>query len=94
MIKQYEVDDTVGDYLIFSDEATFHLAGKVKKKNVYIWATELSHIIVQVICDLPKVNMFFGVSKTKVHDPFSFAEATVSHTTYLDILEQWLWPHL
>jgi hypothetical protein len=94
MIKQCEVDEVVGDYPIFSDETTFHLAGKVNKKNIHIWGTEQSHVVVQVICNLPKVNMFFAVSKTKVHASFFFAEATFSHKTYLDVLEQWLWPKL
>jgi hypothetical protein len=90
MSKQCEIDKAVGDYLMFTDEATFCLAGKVNKKNIHIWGTEQSHVVVQVICDLPKVNMFFAVSKTKVHGPFFFAEATVGHKTYLDMLEQWL----
>jgi hypothetical protein len=35
MVKQYEVDEVVTDYLIFSDEATFHQAEKVNK-NIHI----------------------------------------------------------
>lgn len=89
-----EVDEAVGDYLVLSDDATFHLAGKVNKRNIHLWGTEQSHVVVQVICDLPKVTMFFPVSKTKVHGPFFFAEATISHKTYLNILEQWLRPQL
>jgi hypothetical protein len=87
-----EVDETFGDYLVFSDEATFHLSGKLNKKDVRIEGTEQPHVTVQVICDLPKVNAFCAVSKTKVYGPFFSAEATVTSSTYPDMLEPCLWP--
>jgi hypothetical protein len=51
--------------------------------------TEKLHVTVQDFRDLPKANVFSAMSKTKVHGPFS-VEATVSSTTYLDMLEQWI----
>ena len=33
-------DDTFLSHLIFSDEATFHLSGKVNRHNVRIWGLQ------------------------------------------------------
>jgi hypothetical protein len=33
MIDQFEIDETFGDCLIFSDESTFKLSGKAKMKK-------------------------------------------------------------
>lgn len=38
--------------------------------------------------------MFRVLSKAMVYGHFFFAEATATCITYLDILEQWLWPQL
>jgi putative effector of murein hydrolase LrgA (UPF0299 family) len=38
--------------------------------------------------------MFCSMSKTKVYGPFFNVGATVAVMTYLDMLEQWLWPQL
>ena len=69
--------------LIFCDEATFHISGKVNGHNVRIWGTEQ-----------PKVNVFCAVSREKVHGPFFFTEATVTGDSFLDMLENWLLPQL
>jgi hypothetical protein len=63
----------------FSDEATFHISGKVNKHNVRIWGTEQSHAQIERQRDSPKVNVFCAVSREKVHDLFFFPEATVTY---------------
>lgn len=80
------------DYVVFSDESTFHLSGHVNTNNVRIWGSENLHEMVQVQRDSPKINVFCAVSRRKVYGPFFFGEATVTGTSYLDPLEQWLFP--
>ena len=58
--------------LIFGDESTFHLSGKVNKHNVRIWGTENPRELVQYLRDSPKVNVFCAVSHTEVYGPFFF----------------------
>jgi hypothetical protein len=70
-------EDRFSQKLIFSDEVTFHVYGKVNRHNVRIWGTENSHATVEHICDSPKVNVFFAVSSCKVYGSFFFAEPTV-----------------
>ena len=64
--------------LIFCDEATFHISGKVNGHNVCVWGTEQSHAQIEHQHDSPKVNVFCAVSHEKVHGPFFFTEATVT----------------
>jgi hypothetical protein len=42
-------EDCFPGNLIFSDEATFHLHGKVNRHNVRIWGTEKPHVAIEHI---------------------------------------------
>ncbi|GFY14798.1 uncharacterized protein TNCV_648411 [Trichonephila clavipes] len=44
--------------LVFTDEATFHLCGKVKRHNLRFCGTEKVHVTVEHQRDSPKVNGF------------------------------------
>ena len=56
-----ENDDGLLAKIIFSDEATFHLSGKVKKYNVKIWGSENRHATLEVEHDSPKLNVLYAV---------------------------------
>jgi hypothetical protein len=79
---------------VFSDEACFHLSGKVNRHNVRIWGMENPRATVQHIRDSPKVNLFCATASRKVYGPFFFAEKSVSGFAYLDMLQLWLLPQL
>lgn len=89
-----ELDENVTNKLVFSDEACFHLSGKVNRHNLRIWGTEKPHETIQHERDSPKVNVFCAISKKSVYGPFFFAENTVQGPAYLDMLEAWLFPQL
>lgn len=80
--------------LIMSDEASFHLNGRVNKHNCRIWGEENPRIFNEFERDTPKLNVWCGVSKTKVYGPFFFQEKTVNGACYTDMLEQFLYPQL
>jgi hypothetical protein len=80
--------------ILFSDEATFHTCGKVNQHNCCIWADEKPPNFLEWEQDTPKVNVWLGMTQSKVYGPFFFAEATVTGTVYLDMLEQFLEPQL
>jgi len=46
-------EDGFFERLIFSDECTFHMCGKVNKHNVRIWGTENPKSVVEVVHDPP-----------------------------------------
>jgi hypothetical protein len=80
--------------LIFSDEATIHLYVKVNRHNVRIWGTENPHATIKHIRNSPKLNVFCAISKEKGYGQFFFSESTVTGTSYLDMMQEWLMPHL
>jgi hypothetical protein len=71
---------------MFSDEATFHVSGKVNKQNVRIWESENPHATVEHIRDSPKVNVWCGLLHYRLIGSFVFAVATVTSRNYLDML--------
>ena len=83
-------EDGFDDRLVFSDEATFHLIGKVNKHNTRIWGTEHRHLTLEHVRDSPKVNVFCAISKKRVYGLFFFEETTVNSEAYLDMLQNWL----
>ena len=70
-----ELDENVTNKLVFSDEACFHLSGKVNRHNLRIWGTEKPHETIQHERDSPKVNVFCAISKKSVYGPF-FSQKT------------------
>ena len=83
-------EDGFDDRLVFSDEATFHLTGKVSKSNTRIWGTEHPHLTLEHVRDSPKVNVFYAISKKSVYGLFFFEGTTVNSKAYLDMLQKWL----
>jgi hypothetical protein len=94
MLNRLEEDNLFLDKIVFSDEVTFHLSGKVNRHNLIIWRSQNPHQVVEHVRDSPKVNVFCAVSRTQVYGPFFFAEATVTGHEYLDMLEHFLVPQL
>ena len=65
----YGDDDNFLKRLLFSDEVTFYVSGKVNKQNVRIWETEKPHRIVENERDSPKTNMFCAISTSFLIEP-------------------------
>jgi hypothetical protein len=80
--------------IFFSDEATFHTFGKISRHNCRIWADEKPPNFLEWERDTPKVNVWLGMTQSKVCGPFFFAEAAVTGLLYLDMFEQFLEPQL
>lgn len=85
-------NESFSSRLIFSDEATFHISGKVNRHNVRIWGTQHPHEIHEQVRDSPKVNVFCAISQHKVYGPFFFDGLTVNGDRYLEMLQTWLFP--
>jgi len=68
--QQWLREDGFAEKLFFSDEATFHMCGKVNRYNVRIWGTENPHATIEYVRDSPTVNVFCAVSSCKVYGQF------------------------
>jgi hypothetical protein len=95
-IKMQEAmaEDGFLDRVVFSDESTFHLSGKVHRHNVRIWGTENPHAIAHYERTSPKIDVFYAMSTRKIYGSFFFHEDTVTGTSYLELLQTWLFPKL
>jgi hypothetical protein len=87
MLNRLEEDNLFLDKIVFSDEASFHLSGKVNRHNLIIWGSQNPHQIVEHMQDSPKLNVFCAESKKQVYGPFFFADATVTGHLCLDMQE-------
>ncbi|GBN86223.1 hypothetical protein AVEN_9277-1 [Araneus ventricosus] len=78
--------ETMADLLIFRDESTFHISGKVNRYNSLIWGTEKPSTEIEHERDSAKVNVFCAISSRKLYCPFFFSERSVISNVYLDML--------
>ena len=76
------------DYLIkvlFTEDACFHVSGKVNRHNVRIWGSENPHMVIEHIRNTPKVNVWYRLPHDRLMGPFFFAEDTVTSTIYMNM---------
>jgi hypothetical protein len=66
--QQWLEEDGFAEKLVFSDEVTFHVCGKVNHHNIRIWSMGNPDATVEHVCDSPKVNVFFAVLAMFCHD--------------------------
>jgi hypothetical protein len=95
MLEKLDEDHDFLRKIMFSDEATFHVSGKVNKQNIPMWGSEHPHATVEHIRDSPKVNVRRGLfppvtwirwKTLSIHSykncslPFSSSKAARHHT--------------
>jgi hypothetical protein len=68
--------------IIFSDEVTFHLSGKVNRLNIWIWGSKKPGSVLEMECGTPKVNVVCAVTRRHVFDVFLFVEKSVMGQVY------------
>ena len=71
----------------------FITVGKCRH-NVRIWGTENPHGMVQHERASPEINVFCAMSTRKVCGPLFFREDTATETSYMEMLQTWLFPRL
>jgi hypothetical protein len=72
--------------IVFSDEATYCLNGKVNRHNCRIWSRHNPHWMREVYTQWPqKINVWAGVINSLLIGPF-FIQGTLNGGRYLDLL--------
>jgi len=92
MFQQIQDDWKFLDSVIFNDESTFHVSGRVNAHNCRIWGSENPRVSLELVRDRSKVNVFCTLSKERVYGPFFFMEMTITGIVYLDMLQEFLIP--
>ena len=70
-----------------TDEACFHLSGKVNRHNVRIWGSKTPHMVIEHIRNSPKVNVWCVLLHDRFMGPFLFSDDTVTSSIYTNMLE-------
>jgi hypothetical protein len=89
---QTESANLINKVLLSDEEPSTR--GNVSRHNCRIWADEKPPTFLEWERDTPKVNIWLGMTQSKVYGPYFFAEATVTGPVYLHMLEQFLKPQL
>jgi hypothetical protein len=90
MLNRLEEDNSPLDTIVFSDEATFHVSGKVNCHNVLTWGSENQRQILEHQRDSMKCNVFCAVGRRQVYGPFFFMESSITGSVYLNMLTEFL----
>ena len=69
-LQQISEDEAFLKRVCFSNEATFHVSGKLNKHNVRIWRSENPHASRELQRDSPKVNVWCGIMCNRIIGPF------------------------
>jgi hypothetical protein len=66
MLSLLDDDDAFMKHVVFSDEATFHVSGKVNRHICQIWGSENPHEVMEHECDTPKLNVWCALTSDSV----------------------------
>lgn len=94
MLGRLETDNNFLNKIFYSDEATFHVSGKVNRHNVRIWGSENPHFYQEHTRDSEKVNVWCAVSCSRVIGPFFFGEKNINGNIFVDMFENFAIPQL
>jgi len=78
MLSHIQENGNYLDLVLFSDELTFHVCGKVNRHNCRIWGSENPNQVIKYERDTPKLNVWLGLRKHGVIGPLFFMEFTVT----------------
>ena len=93
-LEAAERDFTYPDYILWTDEAIFHLDGHVNRHNAVIWSVQNPYALME--CSNQKkagVMVWAGLIKDRIIGPF-FINGSVTGQVYLQLLQQRVWPAL
>ena len=93
LLRLWRLEDLKNN-ILFSDEAVFHVCGRVNRQNSRIWSPERPSEFIEYETHTPKVNVWIGVTNKKVYGPYFFNENTVNKFVYLRMLSEFLIPEL
>jgi hypothetical protein len=89
MLLRLDDDNAFMKHIVFSEEATFHMSGKVNRQNCRIWGSKNPHEVMEHECDTPKLNVWCALTANSVIGPFFSEEATVTRASYLKMLQNY-----
>ncbi|PNF44136.1 hypothetical protein B7P43_G03180 [Cryptotermes secundus] len=93
VLERKSEDETFLNRVCFSDEAAFHVSGKLNTHNVRIWRSENPHVTRELQRDSPKAHVC-EIMCNRIIGPFFFDEPSVTANVCLDLLTEYVAPQL
>jgi hypothetical protein len=98
LFARQELDRIAADpsrlcFLVFSDEAHFHIDGGVNRHNCRYWSDTNPHWVTTQSIHSPRTTVWAGIWESGIFGPYFF-DQTVNSTRYLEMLENNFWPDL
>ncbi len=90
-LERFEMDETLLDKIVWSDEADFKLNGVVNRHNCSYWAAENPHQQIPVLHSQQGVMMWAAISPTGLIGQYFF-DSPVNGASYTELVENCLWP--
>ena len=78
--------------IFFSNEATFHISGRIHRHYVRISGVENPQVSQEHERDSPKVNVWAGMFRHQIIVPFFFKEETIRQVEFLDMMINFAYP--
>ena len=94
MLHRLDPDPGFLKRVCFSDESTFHVSGLINRHNSKIWGSQNPHETYELERDSSKLNVWCEIMHVKIIGPFFFAEKSITAQIYLDLLTEYVSPHL
>ena len=88
-----EEDSRLLDRIIWTDEPTFQMNGRVNRHNCVYWSDTNPHVIIEQELHVPKVIVWEGIWSNGTIGPFFF-EGNVTSESNLQILKNNIIPQL
>ena len=85
-INSTAMDETFPDAIIWSDEATFKMNGRVNRHNCVFWSHENPREVMQREVNVPGVSVWAGISSRGLIGPLFF-DGNVNGERYLQLLK-------
>ena len=99
LLHHYERDPLILEHMWFSDEALFHLSGRVNRHNTHIWGTHNPMEIREHKRDTQKLVVWCAISSAGLIGPFFFRDqdgnsVNINGENYLHKLQEFCIPQL
>jgi hypothetical protein len=82
-------DDTFLKYVVFFDEATFCICGKVNRPMCQIWGSENPHEVMEHELGTPGLRLWHVLTFDFLVGPFIFEDGTATGASYLNMLKNY-----
>lgn len=90
-LSLYHINPDILDKVIWTDEASFKLNGRINRHNSVYWSLENPHEILTKEVNAPGITVWGGLTSNGLIGPFFF-DGTVNALNYEEMLQTKLWP--